>query len=780
MCFGTTVSGRPADLPGADTIVGLFITTLPARVPVDGRAEAGPWLRAMQQAQAEDRRFDHVPLSELHRLSDLPPGTPMFDSLVVFENYPVGDTTAGAHGLLLRELDAREATNYPLTVVVSPGERLSVELGYDPRYFDAGTAASMADQLLHTLCALAASDGAARLDAIDVLPADERGRLLRGPARPAQAPVPPATLPALVEAAVDRDPGAPALVSGGRELTFADLEALANRLAHRLIARGAGPGDVVALLLPRSPDMVLAELAVTKAGAAFLPVDPGYPDERVEMMLRDAAPVLTLDAKEVADLLAAPPGEVRGDRPGDADRIRPLDLDDPAYVIYTSGSTGTPKGVVVTHRGLAGFAAAEAEHYQVAAGDRVLAFATPSFDASVLELCMSLPVGAQLVVPAPGPLLGAELARVLREERITHTLLPPAALSTLPADTPGSLPAIKTLIVGAEACGADLVARWAPHHRMVNSYGPTEATVVATWSARLVADGSAPPIGRALPGFGLYVLDARLRPVPGGVPGDLWLAGPALARGYLGRPGLTASRFLADPFGPPGTRMYRTGDLVRRDRQGELHYLGRTDHQLKLRGHRIEAGEVEAALVGHPAVRDAVVSVREDEPGRPRLVAHLLAEPGAQAPTGTELRALLARRLPGYMVPSAFAVLERFPLTENGKTDRAALPAPPAGQETETADQIAPRTPTEEALADIWAQSLETSVGVEDDYFLLGGDSMRALLISSRANDAFGTWLTPRDVMVCRTVAALAGLVQEQVLSDLEAAAHADSDDDER
>ncbi|MBS2545255.1 non-ribosomal peptide synthase/polyketide synthase [Catenulispora sp. NL8] len=781
VCFGTTVSGRPADLPGADSIVGLFITTLPARVRVDGGADCGAWLRAVQQAQAEDRRFDHVPLSELHRLGELPPGTPMFDSLVVFENYPVGDATAGAHGLLIRELDAREATNYPLTVVVSPGERLSVELGYDPRCFAPGTAASMADQLLHTLSALAASDGAVRLDDIDVLPPAERKQLLHGPARPLLAPVTPATLPALVEAAVDRHRTAPALSAAGRELTFAEVEALANRLAHRLIARGAGPGDVVALLLPRSPDMVLAELAVTKAGAAFLPVDPGYPDERVEMMLRDAAPVFALDAKEVADLLAAPPDGVRGARPSDTDRIRPLDLDDPAYVIYTSGSTGIPKGVVVTHRGLAGFAAAEAEHYQVAPGDRVLAFATPSFDASVLELCMSLPYGARLVVPAPGPLLGAELARVLRDERITHTLLPPAALSTLPADTPGDLPDMKTLIVGAEACGADLVARWAPHHRMVNSYGPTEATVVATWSAPLEPDGSAPPIGRALPGTGVYVLDARLRPVPGGVPGELWLSGPALARGYLGRPGLTATRFLADPFGPPGTRMYRTGDLVRRDRDGELYYLGRTDHQLKLRGHRIEAGEVEAALVRHPAVLDAVVSVREDEPGRPRLVAHLLAapDPGAGVPTGVELRALLSRSLPGYMIPSAFAVLDRFPLTESGKTDRAALPAPPEAEQ-EAVGQVAPRTPTEEALAEIWAQSLETSVGVEDDYFLLGGDSMRALLIASRANDAFDIALTPRDVMVSRTIAALAAVVQEQVLSELEAAAYGGPDDDER
>ncbi|GAA0613078.1 non-ribosomal peptide synthase/polyketide synthase [Streptomyces crystallinus] len=779
VCFGTTVSGRPSDLPGADTITGLFITTLPARTRIDGDAGIAPWLRALQEARAEDRRFDHIPLNELHALTQLPPGSAMFDSLVVFENYPVGDATAGAHGLTLRDLDAREATNYPLTVVVSPGDRLAVELGYDPRHFDADTARSLAAQLLHTLDALAATDGTTRLDHLDTLPPRERARLLGGPVRPAADPVPPATLPALIEAAVDRWPGDPALSDPGRLLTFAEAETRANRLAHRLIARGAGPGDLVALLLPRSLDMVLAQLAVAKTGAAFLPVDPAYPDERITLMLRDAAPVLTLDAKEVAALLADPADDGPGHRPTDADRSRPLDLDDPAYVIYTSGSTGTPKGVVVTQRGIAAFAAAEAAHYQVGEGDRVLAFATPSFDASVLELCASLPHGARLVVPEPGPLLGEALAQVLRAERITHTLLPPAALATLPSGTPGTLTDLKTLIVGADTCGADLVARWAPHHRMVNSYGPTEATVVATWSAPLCPDGAAPPIGRPLPATGAYVLDARLRPVPDGVPGELWLSGPALARGYLGRPGLTAARFTADPYGPPGTRMYRTGDLVRRDRRGELHYLGRTDHQLKLRGHRIEAGEVETVLTRHPDVLDAVVSVREDEPGLPRLVAHLLTAPGAAPVAETELRALTARSLPGYMVPTAFVCLDRFPVTENGKTDRAALPAPAPAAAPPSA-HVAPRTPVEEAVAGLWEEALGTTVGVEDDYFLLGGDSIRALLIASRTNDLFGVDLTPRDVLVSRTVAALAELVEDHVLSQLEDAAQGGPDHDER
>ncbi|MFD8251187.1 non-ribosomal peptide synthetase [Streptomyces werraensis] len=780
VCFGTTVSGRPADLPGADTITGLFITTLPARVTVDESTPCPAWLRAVQAARAEDRRFDHVPLTDLHQWSELPAGTALFDSLLVFENYPVGDATAGAHGVRVHGLDAREATNYPLTVVISPGDELTVELGYDPRYFDGTTADALAARLMHTLTALAASGDEAPLGAVDVLPPAERHRLLHGPARPQQAPPPPATLPALVEAAVDRWPDRLALDSTESGLTFAEAEARANRLAHRLIARGAGPGDIVALVLPRSADMVLAQLAVAKAGAAFLPVDPGYPAERVELMLRDARPAVTLTAEEVADLLAAPSEGTPDHRPADTDRVRPLHLDDPAYVIYTSGSTGTPKGVVVTHRGLAAFADAEAAHYQVGAGDRVLAFATPSFDASVLELCMSLPHGAALVVPPPGPLLGDELAGVLRDARITHTLLPPAALATLPPDTPGTLPDLHTLIVGADACRAELVARWAPHHRMINSYGPTEATVVATWSDPLAPDGEAPPIGRALPVTAAYVLDARLRPVPDGVPGELWLAGPALARGYLNRPGLTATRFTADPFGPPGGRMYRTGDLVRRDARGELHYLGRTDHQLKLRGHRIEAGEVEATLVRHPAVLDAVVSVREDEPGLPRLVAHVLVAPDAEPPAGAELRALAARTLPGPMVPSAFVTMDRFPLTENGKTDRSALPAPAPETRQPDAAHVPPRTPTEEAVAALWEEALETTVGAEDDFFDLGGDSLRALLIASRANDAFGVHLTPRDVLVGRTVAALADLVEEQVLSELEDAARGDSDHEER
>ncbi|MEU4892907.1 non-ribosomal peptide synthase/polyketide synthase [Streptomyces sp. NPDC044780] len=775
ICFGATVSGRPTELPGADDITGIFINTLPVRCTVPDTVGMAAWLREFQTEQADARGFGHVSPAQLRGWSEVPGGVDLFESLVVFENYPINSAAAAEHGLRVRDLHALESTNYALTVVVSPGPELSVELGYDPRLFEESTAEALADRLVHLLGALATAGDDSPPDRIDVLPAAERRRLLvdwNDTARP----VPHATLAELFEAAADRRPDAPAVDSPDLRLTYAELDARANRLAHRLIRRGVGPGRIVALVLPRSVESVVARLAVAKAGGGYLPVDPDYPAERVELMLKDSAPHVVIE--RAAETLA--PDEP-AHRPTDADRPCAVHPDDPAYVIYTSGSTGTPKAVVVTHRGIASFAAAEAEHFQVRPGDRVLSFSSPGFDASVLELCMALPSGAALVVPEPGPLLGGHLADVLRRQRITHTLIPPAALATLPAGTERELPELRTLIVGGDACGAELPARWAPHHRMINAYGPTETTVVATWSEPLAPDGAPPPIGRPLPNTRVHLLDARLRPVPVGVPGEVWISGPSLARGYLGRPGLTAARFMADPFGPPGSRMYRTGDLARYDAQGRLHHLGRVDHQLKLHGHRIEAGEVETALCGHPAVAEAVVTVREDEPGARRLVAHLVLAPGAGAPADPELRTHLGRTLPGPMVPSAFVVLDRLPLTENGKTDRAALPAPGPATVRAPAGHIAPRTPTEEVLAEIWSEVLGvTPVGAEDEFFALGGDSVRSLLIASRAKEAFAVDLTPRDILTARTVSALADLVEEHILRELEDAALGGSDHDER
>ncbi|MCA1682305.1 MAG: amino acid adenylation domain-containing protein, partial [Actinobacteria bacterium] len=370
--------------------------------------------------------------------------------------------------------------------------------------------------------------------------------------------VPAVVLPELFQAQVRWTPGVTALVFDDGELSYAELDARANRLARLLIEWGAGPESVVALVLPRSVELVIAQLAVAKAGAAFLPVDPTYPSERIAFMLIDARPVVVVTWVELTPLLPSLVGVsvltvddsqallALGRMPDravtDADRISPLLLEHPAYVIYTSGSTGRPKGVVITHAGLASFSAAEVERYAVGAGDRVLQFSSPSFDASVLELCMSLLTGAALVVPPPGALLGEQLVEVLAQQRVTHALIPPAALATVPQEVAqGGLPEFRTVIVGGEACPAELVTRWAPNHRMINSYGPTESTVVATWTEPLMP-GGAPSIGRPIWNTRVYVLDCYLRPVPIGVAGELFIAGAGLARGYLHRAGLTAER----------------------------------------------------------------------------------------------------------------------------------------------------------------------------------------------------------------------------------------------
>jgi acyl-coenzyme A synthetase/AMP-(fatty) acid ligase/acyl carrier protein len=351
---------------------------------------------------------------------------------------------------------------------------------------------------------------------------------------------------------------------------------------------------------------------------------------------------------------------------------------------------------------------------------------------------------------------------------VTHALIPPAALATVAADVAATgVPEFQTVIVGGDACTAELVNRWAPDRRMINSYGPTESTVVTSWSQPLVP-GRTPPIGRPIWNTRVYVLDGDLRPVPVGVPGELYVTGTGLARGYLHRPGLTAQRFVANPFGPPGERMYRTGDVVRWNPQGELEFGGRADNQIKIRGFRVEPGEIETLLRRHPALNDAVVVAREETPGIKRLVAYLTPVPGQTPPIPGELRELIGATLPDYMMPAAFVTLDELPLTPNGKLDRRALPAPYYGSTTGDS-YIAPRTDTEQVLADIWAEVLGIKqVGVEDNFFELGGDSLRSLQLTSRTKVAFDVVLTPREVLIARTISELAEVIEEKVLDELE------------
>ncbi|WP_414636210.1 amino acid adenylation domain-containing protein, partial [Actinophytocola sp.] len=538
--FGTTVSGRPAELPGVESMVGMFINTVPTRVRVDGAEPVVPWLRRLQAEQTESRRFDFLSLAQLQAWSDLPAGTNLFDSLVAFENYPIGDE--GGDGLPgVEEIGGLDTSNFPLCLRAHIDDELHLELAYDPHQFDAATVRAMAGHLGVLLLAGIATDPDRAVGRLPVLTGAELHRMLTVWNRTGPA-VEPATFADLVQAQVIRTPEAPAVFFDGGELSYAELNAWANRFARWMVQRGVGPERIVAVALPRSVEIIVTELAVAKAGGAFLPLDPAYPADRTAFMVRDAEPVLVVDS--IPDVSRYPDGDLT-----DADRLSPLRLTNPAYVIYTSGSTGRPKGVVVTHFGLASFSASEIHHFQVRPGDRVLEFSSPSFDASVLELCMSLPAGAALVVPPPGPLLGDQLAEVITSRGVTHALIPPVAMATVPAVP---LESFRTLIVGGEACSADLVGRWSAGRRMINAYGPTESTVVTTWSEPLAGGTSAPPIGRPIWNTVVHVLDANLRPVPIGVAGELYVTGLGLARGYLNRPGLTAQRFVANPYGEPG------------------------------------------------------------------------------------------------------------------------------------------------------------------------------------------------------------------------------------
>jgi enterobactin synthetase component F len=600
-----------------------------------------------------------------------------------------------------------------------------------------------------------------RIGELDPLDPAERRRVLVEWGGPGEA-VPQATFPALFEACVRRAPQAAALVFEGTTLSYADLNARANRLAHNLIVAGVGPGKVVALACGRTVEGVVGLLAILKAGAAYLPVDVDYPQERIAFMLGDARPVMTLVTRATAGRLDAVSPAARGlvvvdlpetvratgahpDRdPTDDDRVRPLRPSCPAYVIYTSGSTGTPNGVVVGHAGLAGLVAAQVERFGITAASRILQFASPGFDGAVAEVVTALGSGAALVLAPTDRLVpGEPLAALSAEAGVTHITLPPTVLAAVPED---GLPGVVTLAVAGEPCPPEVVRRWAGGRRMVNAYGPTEATVCVTMSEPLAAGDEMPAIGRPIAGVCGYVLDSTLHPVAPGAVGQLYLAGAGLAHGYLGRPTLTAERFLPNPFGPPGSRMYRTGDLVRWRTDGALEFVARVDDQVSLRGFRIEPGEVEAVLVRHATVAQAAVAVCEN-----KLVGYVVPAPDRVVETGA-LRRFASARLPGYLVPSAFVALDRLPLTPNGKLDRRALPRPATGS---PAGRL-PGTPLEELLCRVYAEVLgRTEVRPEDDFFALGGDSLLAMHLAYRLRRVLPVEVSMTALFQAPTVAEL-------------------------
>ncbi|MFZ5918978.1 MAG: amino acid adenylation domain-containing protein [Chloroflexota bacterium] len=781
--FGATVAGRPAELPGAETMVGLFINTLPVRAQVSPRATSLDWLRDLQAQQATLRQYEYAPLFEIQGWSQVPRDLPLFESLLVFENYPM-DQTAGRQQASVEIAPDRSftRTNYPLTLAVSPGREIGLELAYEMRRFDAATVERMLGHL-QTLLAGIAADPQQPIGSLPLLTEAERQRIVVD-WNDTQADFPDGVCAhRLFEAQVARQPEAIALSFEGQALTYGELNARANQLAHYMSKLGVGPETIVGLCVERSPEMVVGLLGVMKAGGAYLPLDPDYPEERLAYMLTDSQAGLLLTQTHLQERvgewanLQSTPHTSRLTICLDAEW--PLIAQEPqtnpaagvtaenlAYVIYTSGSTGRPKGALLHHRGLCNFVHACIQHFAIAPGSRVLQFAAFGFDASVAEIFLALLSGARLHLARRDTLVSIPtLVQLLRDQRITVAILPPSLLSTLPAE---GLSDLQTLVSAGEACTPEIVERWSPGRRFFNGYGPTEATIGPAL-ARLesLPEGAVHvPIGRPVANMRIYLLDAHLRPVPVGVPGELHIGGVGVGRGYLNRPDLTAERFIADPFSFPASgggregvaRLYKTGDLARYRADGTIEFLGRMDHQVKVRGFRIELGEIEAVLSAHPAVQQAAVLAREDDGGGKQLAAYVvLRQP---EPSTGELREYLRASLPDYMLPAVFVTLDEMPLTPSGKVDRRALPAPQSVHLTRMA-YVAPRTPVEEGLADIFAQVVSLDrVGVHDSFFDLGGHSLRATQVISRVREVFQIDLPLRALFEWPTVAGLAVQVE--------------------
>jgi amino acid adenylation domain-containing protein len=785
LCVGTPVANRSRT--EVEGLIGFFVNTLVLRGDLSGDPGLAELIRCLREVALEAFEHQHLPfeklVEELRPPRD-PSRTPLVQVLLTLQNTPLGPLAAGGLRLEPAPLLAADYRTAKLDVSLTIGEEdggLGGSLTYGTDLFDAVTMQRFAAHFV-SLTEAACAEPQRRLSELPFLAAAETAQLLRewndtGPGPDRGEDRLPLHLRFAAQAV--RTPEAVAVETAERSWIYRELALRAGRLARRLRALGVGPEVVVGVQADRSPELALAALAVWTAGGAYLPLDPSHPRERRAWTLADAGAALLLDAGPDEDAAGGPPlfagpvirlGE---EAPEDAPEDFPAEnltenraeaagppvwesrLDSLAYVLYTSGSSGRPKGVMVSHRSLANLAAATAR-FAAGPGSRVLLFASPAFDASLLDLALALGSGAALCLVPGRELLG--LGRLLSERAITHLHLPPSALAALAAEEAAEPPAhLACVILGGEPCPEPLAARWGNGRRLFNDYGPTEATVFASVDER--RDGRL-STGRPIAGVEIHLLDRRLQPVPIGVPGEVCLAGAGLARGYLGRPDLTAERFVPHPFAAPaglgGARLYRTGDLARRWPDGRLDYLGRIDRQVKIRGVRTEPGEVEAALIRHPGVREAVVMARTTSGGEAGLAAWVVPE-GAAAPAPAALRAFLRDTLPAPMVPGALYVIDRLPLTANGKVDRSALaryePAPgtpePAG--------APPVGALEGTVAEVWCEALGVErVARDASFFDLGGHSLLVTRVQARLAERLGREVPLLKLFEHTTVEALA------------------------
>jgi amino acid adenylation domain-containing protein len=770
--YGTVVSGRPEALAGIGSMVGSFINTLPVRVTVAPAAPALDWLRTFQERLAELRSYEYSSLVEVQGWSEMPRGVPLFETILAFENTPVDASLRRPGGSLeIRQAHYDSRSNYPLSLTATPGPELVLRAFHDARRVEGSAVARLLEHLRTILESLAAA-GDGRLEDLAMLTAVERQQLREWNDRQESYPS-GLSLHGLFELQADRAPDAVALVGEEGSLTYRELDDRADALARRLRRLVSGADARIGVCAERSLEMVVALLGVLKAGGAYVPLDPRYPRRRLAGMLGEAGIELLLIQERLLAALpesalavllldgAAAPSEPTG-------RLAPeISPDSLAYVIFTSGSTGRPKGVMNSHRGIVNRLLWMQGAYGLGPEDRVLQKTPFSFDVSVWEFFWPLLAGARLVVARPeGHQDPAYLAGLIAEAGITTVHFVPSMLRVF-LEEPGAAlcTSLRRVIVSGEALPAELRDRFFQRLpvgvELHNLYGPTEAAVDVTFEPCLAGRGEAGvAIGRPVANTRIHVLSQEMRPVPVGVGGELHIGGVQLARGYLGRPELTAELFVPDPWSEePGGRLYKTGDLSRHLPDGRIEFLGRLDHQVKVRGFRIELGEIEACLLGHRGVRATVVLAREDAPGDVRLVAYVVpaAEP---APAPAELRALAGESLPAYMVPADFVLLDSLPTTPNGKLDRRALPSPSCGGSSATGDFVAPRTPIEEALAGIWAEVLgRERVGAGDEFVALGGHSLLATQVISRIREALGVELPLRSLFEESSLANLARAV---------------------
>nr|APZ78833.1 nonribosomal peptide synthetase [Stigmatella aurantiaca Sg a15] len=751
LIIGSPVANR--NRAATEPLIGFFVNTLALRVDLSGDPTFLELLTRVRRTALDAYADQDVPFEKLVEAASPErslSSQPLVQVMFALQNAPFSPPALEGLNVELLELDSI-TSKFDLTLSMQEtADGLVGLLEYSAELFDRSRIERMAEHLV-VLLREAVEHPERRVPELNILDAREAGRLAEWSVGPS-APAAPGTVLEMFQAHAARAPDAIAIERGDLRLTYAELDQRSTRLARHLVTLGFGPEKRAALCLSASVEFIVSVLGVWKAGGAYVPVDPEYPEARVDHMLEDSSAELLLTVRAA------------GERPRFKGRTLWLDeevpehvnppvlglpiADSAAYVIYTSGSTGKPKGAVLEHRGLANISAVSHQVFSLGQDSVVLQFASPSFDASVWELAMSLSSGARLVLPtAETSRAGEGLAELLTSKRITLTLLPPSTMAALPE---GAYPDLRVLISGGEACSAELVKKWAVGaRRFFNAYGPTETTICATLAELKPDQAGTPPIGRPLPGLVVRILDAAQRQVPIGVPGELCIGGVAVARGYHGLEALTRERFIRDTLSTnPDDRLYRSGDLGRWRSDGGIDYLGRFDHQVKLRGYRIELGEVEAAITSHPGVQQALITVHKSQ-----LVAYAVGRSGA-VPTVSALREHAKARLPAYMVPVHILLLDAFPMTPNGKIDRKKLPEPVQAQGAETF--AAPQTHYEQILAQIWAAVLKKEpIGIHDNFFALGGDSILGLQIISRATQQ-GLRLRPRQLFEHQTISELA------------------------